>query len=184
MSDDAIDERNLYLINGCYCANISLYPAIPECIGCSLKTESCFALAHCCCKCGTRGLSCRAFGDAAFIQCGLPCFAIGCTYPSTCLKTQAQLMCLAANCACPPDREIPSAIALFGLTCYPKCQCGMRLSDAHFKGGGGGGPCAPDGAIDVDLSDDGDYVASPPASLGMQYRDPLDHMQYRDPVDL
>mmetsp|Transcript_2085 Transcript_2085/g.7054 ORF Transcript_2085/g.7054 Transcript_2085/m.7054 type:complete len:200 (-) Transcript_2085:152-751(-) len=147
MADDAISEAQLVIINGCWCANVALYPSVPQCIGCSVKVESCAVLAHCCCKCGTPGLSCRAFGDAAFVQAGLPCVAVGCKYPTTCIKTQAQLLFLAYSCALPGDREIPSACALCFLTCYPRVACCLRLTEARFKGGNSsfiGGPSAPD----------------------------------------
>jgi len=166
MSDDAVNEAELIVINACYCANVALYPSIPACIGCSVKLESCLVLAHCCCKCGTPGLSCRAFGDAACIQCGIPCVAVGCKSPSTCLKTQAQLMCLATSCACPPDREIPGACALLFFACYPQYTCCLRLSEARFRAVGA--PSAPDHQNNLELQQPSS--ASPPSTLEMTER--------------
>lgn len=141
MSDDAINEADLFIVHACCCCNISFYPAIPDCIGCSAKTETCCALVACCCKCASPCLGCRAFKESAFLQCGLPCLAVGVKYPTTCVKTQAQLFCLTENCACPGDREIPQACTCFFLTCYPRCTCCLRLKYART---GYGGPPAPD----------------------------------------
>jgi len=136
-----VNEADLFIVNACCCANLSFYPAIPQCIGCSTKVETCCAVAHCCCKCGTRGLGCRAFGNSVCIQCGLPCVAAGCKYPTVCIKTQVQLLCAAESCALPGDKEIPTACALLFVVCYPRCTCCLRLSDARQ---GGGAPSAPD----------------------------------------
>ena len=37
------------------------------------------------------------------------------------MKRQLQLCCLVEQCAFPCDEEVPCAIAVCGLACYPKC---------------------------------------------------------------
>ena len=96
-SADAVDEHELIVIKGLCCCNTALYPQIPECIGCSSKSELLCLVTQCCLKCGTPAFGCKAFDDDACLQCGLCCCAIGLKSPTTICKSQAQNCCIVAN---------------------------------------------------------------------------------------
>jgi len=128
MSDlDAVDEHDLIVIKGLCCCNTALYPAIPECCGCSSKSEACCLVTQCCLKLGTPTFGCKALGEDACLQCGCCCCAIGLKSPSVLCKSQKQVCCIVANAAFPTDEEVPAVLACFCLQCYPHCGCCQRL---------------------------------------------------------
>lgn len=107
-STGAVDEHELIVIKGLCCCNTALYPQIPECIGCSSKSELLCLVTQCCLKCGTPAFGCKAFDDDACLQCGCCCCAIGLKAPSTLCKSQGQTCCIVANArragVRPPER--------------------------------------------------------------------------------
>mmetsp|Transcript_18168 Transcript_18168/g.50433 ORF Transcript_18168/g.50433 Transcript_18168/m.50433 type:complete len:156 (+) Transcript_18168:347-814(+) len=67
---------------------------------------------------------------------GAPCLPLICCGPSiecdgcAILKVQLQAFCLAITAAIPCDEEVPPALAIAGLTLYPKCGCCMPIKEA------------------------------------------------------
>mmetsp|Transcript_11980 Transcript_11980/g.14586 ORF Transcript_11980/g.14586 Transcript_11980/m.14586 type:complete len:121 (+) Transcript_11980:256-618(+) len=83
----------------------------------------------CCLKVGAEPLWCACGGqERECIRIGLGCCSIGLVVPSTCCKGQGQICCLVESCAFPPDAEIPTTIACFGLVCSPQCGFCTRLN--------------------------------------------------------
>jgi len=122
--DDAINEADLILVNGCLCCNASLYLKTPECIGCSGKAELLCCVEQICLKAGTEPLLCKTPEDQ-YCQLGCGCCSVGIKKCSNliCLKAQGQVFCFVSQAAFPPDKEIPLTCALCGLACYPKVKC-------------------------------------------------------------
>mmetsp|Transcript_28142 Transcript_28142/g.87073 ORF Transcript_28142/g.87073 Transcript_28142/m.87073 type:complete len:171 (+) Transcript_28142:305-817(+) len=149
---DVVDESDLILITGCMCCNVALYPEIPDCIGCSGKSELCCLVGRICLKADTSPLTCcDVYDSEVCIQIGLICCAIGCKCPTTLWKNQSQLFCFAISGACPPDHEIPCTCAFCFLALCPTCGICVRMRTKIHRGhkkGWGGGPVAPDAITD------------------------------------
>ena len=119
---DAVDESTLTLFNACLCCNISLYTDVPDCCGCSSKSEFCCFTESLCCKSNaTLTSGCDTSDDNCIIGC--VCCECGLKKPETCCMGQTQICCLVSSSAYPPTDEVPLACALFGLACLPKCGC-------------------------------------------------------------
>jgi hypothetical protein len=88
--EDAVNENELTLVNGCGCCNCALYPASSDCIGCSGKLECCCCINECCCKHGAPCLACCVDFGLSDMCChvGLFCFQTGFKYPTVCMKKQ------------------------------------------------------------------------------------------------
>ena len=59
-----------------------------------------------CCKQGAPTLCCV-------------CCAVRCVSPTVCIKSQAQVCCMAGAAAIPCDEEVPCMFGSCGLICYP-----------------------------------------------------------------
>merc|ERR1712086_797871 len=115
MGDDAmskwgVDTNDLILCDACFCC---------------LRT--------CCCKMGTDLICCTVVDDRMCFQIGLGCCDCGCLSPSTCVKSQAQCLCLAGGCAFPCDDDMPCMLALLGLACLPSFGCCQKISTLKGK---------------------------------------------------
>jgi hypothetical protein len=103
---DAVDEGKITLIQACCCSHCGLYFA-DNCCGCAQKCSFLCLTCETCCKPNTPMLCCGCCG----------CRCDSCVL----MKRQLQLCCLVEQCAFPCDEEVPCAIAVCGLACYPKC---------------------------------------------------------------
>ncbi|KAJ1455875.1 hypothetical protein M885DRAFT_518740 [Pelagophyceae sp. CCMP2097] len=144
-SNDALDESKICVVNGFCCCLVGLL-CDPSCIGCMGKSE-CLCLTHeVCLKANTKPLLCDTPpGDIC--QVGLGLCSVGLKKPTTCCKGQEQLCCVVEMAAFPTDNDVPATCALYGLMCFPKVGCCVKLGDLKkAKIAQGGAPEAPDGA--------------------------------------
>merc|ERR1711966_160989 len=133
MSKWGVDTNDLILCDTCFCCHDALYCEMPDCIGCSSKDECCCCIRTCCCKMGTDLICCTVVDDRMCFQIGLGCCGCGCLSPSTCVKSQAQCLCLAGGCAFPCDDDMPCMLALLGLACLPSFGCCQKISTLKGK---------------------------------------------------
>merc|ERR1711988_1066320 len=131
--DDAINEADLILIDGCCCFNDTLYCKAPECVGCSGKGECICCVQQFCCKMGTDLLWCTSTNPDVMCQFGCACCSCGLKTPTTCLMVQQQVCCMVQNCAFPTTDEVPCTMALCFLACYPACGCCKTLGSLTEK---------------------------------------------------
>merc|ERR1712178_516571 len=131
-NEDAVNEADLIILEGCCCYYQALYCKMPECIGCSEKSECCCCVTQWCCKIGTKPLMCNA-PEGNWCQLGCVCCSYGCKPPETCCMGQAQLCCIVEACAFPTTDEVPCIIADCGLVCYPKVGCCQTVGSLTSK---------------------------------------------------
>eukprot|EP00343_Euplotes_focardii_P008443 CAMPEP_0205818356 /NCGR_PEP_ID=MMETSP0206-20130828/252_1 /ASSEMBLY_ACC=CAM_ASM_000279 /TAXON_ID=36767 /ORGANISM="Euplotes focardii, Strain TN1" /LENGTH=130 /DNA_ID=CAMNT_0053110665 /DNA_START=27 /DNA_END=419 /DNA_ORIENTATION=- len=115
---DSIDQKDLVLYSGCFCCNNSLYTDMPDCVGCSGKSEVCCIVEQFCLKKGAAPLMCEK-ADDEICQVGCYCLSIALKKPTTICKSQAQQCCFVGSAALPPDAEIPMTLAVCFLACFP-----------------------------------------------------------------
>ncbi|GAX13237.1 hypothetical protein FisN_17Hu171 [Fistulifera solaris] len=106
---DAVNEDKLVLCCALCCVNLSVYPSC-GCLGCSGKAGICCLNAEVCCKPGVPSLF-------PFCCLGLKPQCNGCSI----LNGQCHVCCGVLSCAIPCNDEVPVAVAVAGLTLYPKC---------------------------------------------------------------
>merc|ERR1712226_266430 len=119
---DALDERQVIVINACFCTYTGL-----------LCGEGCFGIMESatfmciefefCLKAGQEPLGCY-------------CCACRMVESGACIKVQAQQCCLVSACGFPADEEAPSMLAFMGLTCMPTVACCGKLGDITERGTG------------------------------------------------
>jgi len=149
---DNVDESELIVLNGCWCGNTQF-----ECNnkgGCTGEQEIACVQMQCCLNfedsyykvcsmppcCHTIGqcigcgcsLLCDEKGGThkadSCCQLGLLCCALGLKVKNIgCCMSQLQCCCCVQSVAIPPNKEVPSTLALLGLQCYPKCGCCRKL---------------------------------------------------------
>ena len=126
---DPLKESDLLVCDGCICCASTYYNKVPDCIGCSGKSEFLCLVGEQCCKLGAAPLWCTS--DDKYI-CQIGCILCSCALksPTTLCKCQNHLCCYVANCALPTDSEIPCVIAACCLMCYPECGCCKPLKKA------------------------------------------------------
>ena len=141
-NDDAVDEQDLILCCALCCANISVYPTV-DCFGCSgtvrffdlnhstvlltniswrplNQTGLCCINLQCCCKGGAPCL-------VPFACLGMACdhYEEGCNF----VNAQCHCCCWVTSLAIPCNDEVPMAVALAGLTLYPKLGCCIKQGE-------------------------------------------------------
>uniref|UniRef100_A0A7S4G2P4 Uncharacterized protein n=1 Tax=Eutreptiella gymnastica TaxID=73025 RepID=A0A7S4G2P4_9EUGL len=118
------------LCNACFLCYSGLYMDIPDCIGCSSSSE-CLCLSHACClKMGGDHLT-LGFnkGGSHICKIGLYVCEWGLLKPRTLCQSQGQYCCQTSGCALPPTKDVPMALAMWFLVCYPKLGICMDMSE-------------------------------------------------------
>eukprot|EP00930_Biecheleria_cincta_P102007 TRINITY_DN93671_c0_g1_i1.p1 TRINITY_DN93671_c0_g1~~TRINITY_DN93671_c0_g1_i1.p1 ORF type:complete len:140 (-),score=21.14 TRINITY_DN93671_c0_g1_i1:158-538(-) len=119
MKMDSIDESKVIVCDAFCCWYDGCLCHASAC-GCASKDTCCCVELDFCCKLATPRLCCG-------------CCALRCKVPDTCIQQQSQLCCWVTACAFPCTSEVPCLVALCGLTCYPKCACCLKVTDAMQK---------------------------------------------------
>jgi hypothetical protein len=152
---DAVNEEEVILCCAVCCANCSIYPACDACgvsgkvrdrsserIGGWARSHRCSSLlvaymcfcTFCFCLVEKAGICC----------CNLECCCkpgAPCLFPFCCLgiksecdgcsvvNAQLQVCCLVVSAAVPCNEEVPLAVSVLGLTCYPTCGCCVQQKE-------------------------------------------------------
>lgn len=116
MSDDAVDESELTLCCALGCANCAVGPMC----GCSGKLGFCCLNMEFCCKPGAPCLPCCCIGPK--------CESDGCSL----VNAQYQCCCAVCSAAFPCNEEVPVALSLCGVTCFPTCGCCVKQAVSFF----------------------------------------------------
>jgi hypothetical protein len=114
---DAVNEEEVILCCAVCCANCSIYPACDAC-GVSGKAGICCCNLECCCKPGAPCLF-------PFCCLGIKSECDGCSV----VNAQLQVCCLVVSAAVPCNEEVPLAVSVLGLTCYPTCGCCVQQKE-------------------------------------------------------
>ena len=131
-----VDNSKLTIIDGLFCCTDGFYWDIPECIGCATEGECLCLQQAACLKLGGEGLTLglKTGGDS-ICKIGLYCCEYGLKKPRTCCMARDQVCCISQQGALPPVPEIPCALALLCVVCYPKFGVCVKMSEL-----GSGGP--------------------------------------------
>jgi len=124
------DTTKMILCSGCFCTQSLLYTDMPECIGCSGKSDCLCIQEQFCLRPGVPPLLCSSDDDAVICQLGLGICSVGLKRPTGCCKSQGQTCCVVSGAALPCDEDVPMTLAACGITCYPKVGVCQTLADA------------------------------------------------------
>lgn len=129
MSD--LDRSTLYLMGACICCVSGLYTDMPGCIGASGHGEFLCIQEDLCCKADkiSQPICCKGPDEKVFCTLGLGICGISLKRPSTCCKGSSQCFCCWGAGALPPDEDVPMALAMMFLSCYPSFGCLKKVSD-------------------------------------------------------
>ena len=122
---DALDNNAILVTDACCC----MYDGclFTNCLGCMASETMCCLETEFCCKQGAPSLCCV-------------CCAIRCVSPTVCIKSQAQVCCMAGAAAIPCDEEVPCMVGTCGIICYPGVFICKTLGEITGKAGGDGPP--------------------------------------------
>eukprot|EP01035_Chromulina_nebulosa_P022173 gene22173-28709_t len=126
---ESIQRENLTVFGGLCCSYSLCYFDTPGCIGCAYEEECLCLGSKGCCKVGASPYWCTPTDEKACCQLGLGICALFLKTPTTLCKDEEQCCCLVGSCSFPPDKDMPCIVGSYGLTCYPKCGCCLKLSD-------------------------------------------------------
>jgi hypothetical protein len=118
--DDAVDEENIALCCAVGCANCGIYKD-GDCLGCSGKLGLCCLDMELCCKPSAPCLPCLCCGPR--MECD------GCSI----FNVQCQMCMMVVSGALPCNKEVPVALSVLGLTCFPKCGCCLKIGELKSK---------------------------------------------------
>ena len=129
---DALDNNAIMVCDAC-CCQYDGFLFGDGCMGCMASETMCCLEVEYCCKSGAPTLCCV-------------CCAIRCVSPTVCIKSQAQICCLAGAAAIPCDEEVPCMFGSCGIICYPGVYICKTLGEIKGEGGGDGAPAEQVGA--------------------------------------
>ena len=124
-----IRGEDLVVFGRLFCCKSLLYTKAPECIGCSGEGECLCCAEKFCIKAKTDPFPVKFNQDDTFL-CQLSCYCCQVGFKKKdiiLLKGQAQVCCIVADAALPP--QDPKICACCGLALYPKQGCFMKLSE-------------------------------------------------------
>ena len=112
---DALDNNAIIVTDACCCVYEGCLCG-DGCMGVMASETVCCIESECCLKAGQEKLCCI-------------CCALRCVSPSVCIKSQAQICCLAGAAAIPCDDEVPCMVGTCGVICYPGFYVCKTLGD-------------------------------------------------------
>jgi hypothetical protein len=114
-NDGSVNSKDVIPCNACLCSISSCYFSFPSILSCYEKTTCCCLESEAaCCKI----MLCTENRKKNSLCIVLAKQNFFCLWPTTCIKTMNQCLCIDSRCALPCDSEVP-----FLCMCLPFCTC-------------------------------------------------------------